>query len=250
MATPTQRRTARGGSECRELSPHDGECRELSPRDVHPFLFLILLSFPHTPHLRASGAPLRGGGVAGGGGGGAVCVPLLRRWRSTMGATARDDEDYGDNERGEAGPTTASSPISLAPPTSFPRSLASRAHHPPFTCPLFPPPPPTPRPASPSAAGSAAPFVFSWGEAREGAGQGGGGGGSGGGLGGVFWSGAALSPPAAAATAAGGIGGWMVRGRRRGGRWMMRWREADGAKDGRRCESGDGKEECVGPTVV
>uniref|UniRef100_A0A0D9ZI23 Uncharacterized protein n=1 Tax=Oryza glumipatula TaxID=40148 RepID=A0A0D9ZI23_9ORYZ len=52
-----------------------------------------------------------------------------------MGATVRDDEDCGGSERGEAGTTAASSPISLAPPTSFPRSLASRAHHPLFACP-------------------------------------------------------------------------------------------------------------------
>lgn len=52
-----------------------------------------------------------------------------------MGATVRDDEDCGSSERGEAGPTAASSPISLAPPTSFPRSLASQAHHPLFACP-------------------------------------------------------------------------------------------------------------------
>lgn len=37
------------------------------------FSFLIL-PFPHAPRLRASGAPLHGGGVTGGGGGGAVRV--------------------------------------------------------------------------------------------------------------------------------------------------------------------------------
>lgn len=56
----------------------------------NPFSFLIL-PFPHAPRLRASGAPLHGGGVTGGGGGGAVRVqrdgaprPRAAPWMARM----------------------------------------------------------------------------------------------------------------------------------------------------------------------